>query len=70
MSLRSDETYSYVKQSSLTDLNTSDECTAPPFFLPRDMDEDVSIVLEHPEKRQVVLPRGSRVVIDMVGSRE
>jgi hypothetical protein len=34
------------------------------------MEEDVSIIVEHPEKRQVVLPRGSRVVIDMVGACE
>ncbi|KAF8189906.1 cytochrome P450 [Mycena galopus ATCC 62051] len=40
----------------------------PPLFLPRDMDEDVSIIIEHPEKRQIVLPRGSRVLIDMVGT--
>ncbi|KAJ7920700.1 cytochrome P450 [Mycena leptocephala] len=40
----------------------------PPLFLPRDMDEDVSIMIEHPEKRQIVLPRGTRVVIDMVGT--
>ncbi|KAJ6531304.1 cytochrome P450 [Mycena capillaripes] len=40
----------------------------PPFFLPRDINEDVSIMIEHPEKRQIILPRGSRVVIDMVGS--
>jgi hypothetical protein len=30
------------------------------------MEEDVSMVIEHPEKRQIILPRGSRVVIDMV----
>ncbi|KAJ7147295.1 cytochrome P450 [Mycena filopes] len=40
----------------------------PPLFLPRDMDEDVTIMLEHPEKRRVVLPRGSRVIIDMIGT--
>jgi hypothetical protein len=34
------------------------------------MDEDVSIMIEHPEKRQIVLPRGTRVVIDMVGTCE
>ncbi|KAJ7477257.1 cytochrome P450 [Mycena galericulata] len=40
----------------------------PALFLPRDMDEDVSIMIEHPEKRRIILPRGSRVIIDLVGT--
>ncbi|KAJ7625360.1 cytochrome P450 [Mycena polygramma] len=40
----------------------------PPLFLPRDMGEDVAIMVEHPEQRRIILPRGSRVIIDMVGT--
>ncbi|KAJ6462035.1 cytochrome P450 [Mycena vitilis] len=40
----------------------------PPLFLPRDMGEDVVITVEHPEQRRIILPRGSRIIIDMVGT--
>ncbi|KAJ7638382.1 cytochrome P450 [Roridomyces roridus] len=40
----------------------------PPLFLPRDTEEDITLEIEYPEKRQIVVPRGSRIIIDMVAT--
>ncbi len=36
----------------------------------RDTTEDVIIRLDHPEQKQLCLPKGSRIVFDMINIRE
>lgn len=39
-------------------------------MLPRDLTKDVYVELQHPYPRTMCLPKGSRVIIDMIGIRE